>query len=175
MRRLVQIVYPVVVASGVVGLALSAAALPFNDDMVDIQLKAGQIMREQPADSVPLGSVDHRIESIQAAETMQNPYKDDPHSVRNGTRLWQTNCFPCHGDPAKTPWTPGPVPVPGPNVTAELYRSYSDGKLFGTVHFGTTWRYGLMPRYGYRLTERERWDIVSYVRHVQNAAAQAGR
>ncbi|MCB0331689.1 MAG: cytochrome c, partial [Bdellovibrionales bacterium] len=40
----------------------------------------------------------------------------------------------------------------------------SDGHIFSYIHFGGV---AIMPRYGYKLSPREHWDIVNYIRWMQ--------
>lgn len=154
-------------------------ALPFNDDMVNEQLKTGQIMRAEPLGSVALGSLERRLESKQEVMSALNPLKDDQASKLRGKRLFFVNCSPCHGDIAQVPYVPGvagkkiqesiglgPPDISGVDpIRQKDYRAVSDGDLFGTIHFG----FGLMPAVGWKLSAVEKWDIVNYIRGVQAA------
>jgi mono/diheme cytochrome c family protein len=53
-----------------------------------------------------------------------------------------------------------------PNLTTPTVAGYSDGYVYAVVRQGR----GLMPAYGPRMSELERWQVVAYVRTL----AQAG-
>lgn len=155
-------------------LPTQGTALPFNDDMVDSQIKTGQIMRPKVDAAVPLGSLNEYSQDKEDAITLENPVAATAASRMNGQRLFQANCTPCHGAIAAPgePYTPGPVGkfVPGPNLGLEMYHAsdnpaagYTDGKIFATIRYGNV----LMPALGYKLSASEMWDIVNYVRSVQ--------
>jgi len=143
-------------------------ALPFNDDMVDNQMRAGSIMKPKDKDSIPVGFLANRLESAADAENMTNPKHGDKTSAENGRRLFMVNCSPCHGDISKPNWEPGragklfALKKP-PNIGSAEFKDRSEGKIYGTIYFG----FGLMPRVGYKLSPSEKWDIVSYVKSVQ--------
>jgi len=158
--------------------ATSAHALPFNDDMVNVQKRTGSVMRSKPAGSVPIGSLDDRVESFADAQALVNPLKGDEISKENGRRLFHINCSPCHGDISKKDWTPGPVgqkwmqTLPGTfipdlrgmdNNRKKDYAAVTDGYIYGVMHFG----FGLMSGYGWKLSPVEHWDIVNYIRSEQ--------
>ncbi|MBX7144487.1 MAG: c-type cytochrome [Oligoflexia bacterium] len=145
-----------------------AKALPFNTDMYHNQPITGDIMRPKAKDSVPMGSLERRVESKDEAAKLENPSKGDALSTANGERLFAVNCSPCHGQFAGGKQTAvGAVArfMPGPDLTAQLYKDRSDGFFYGTIHFGGM---ALMPGYGYKLSPQEHWDIVNYIRKFQN-------
>ncbi|RMG39547.1 MAG: hypothetical protein D6719_13070 [Candidatus Dadabacteria bacterium] len=147
----------------------AAQALPFNDDMVDSQLRTGSIMRPKAADSVPLGSLAFRIEKKEDAFDLINPQKRDAASVARGKRLFAVNCFPCHGNIEAKEYKGGPVSakfmVP-PDISGAYYKNKSDGYIFGTIRFGGL---AVMPALGWKLSQSETWDIVNYIRSVQDS------
>ena len=147
----------------------SAFALPFNDDMVDMQMRTGVIMKPKPENSVPKGSLSYRVEDKAQAETFKNPIKGEKFSVKNGKQLFRINCYPCHGDLEAPKYTPGPVAkkfMPPPDITNDYYEAKSDGYLYGVIHFGGL---AVMPPLGWKLSPTEHWDIINYVRSVQKA------
>lgn len=99
-------------------LPVQGMALPFNDDMVDSQIKTGQMMRPKVEAAVPLGSLKEYSADKEAAIAFENPVGKTAASTMNGQRLFQANCAPCHGKIAApgAEYTPGPVGrfVPGP-------------------------------------------------------------
>ncbi len=150
----------------------SVYALPFNDDMVNINKhsRTGVMMREKSPNSVPVGSVATRLTSKEAAEALVNPLKGDKESAARGKRLWAVNCLPCHGDISKVPYQPGYVaaklPLMPPDPTSDAYKTRTDGFFYGVVHLGAQ---GIMPVLGWKFSDTEHWDITNYIREMQNS------
>ena len=96
-----------------------------------------------------------------------------PESLARGRQAYDVFCALCHGPEGRgggsvvgpTGWPPGLIP----DLTAERARGLTDGYLYGMIVNGR----GLMPSYR-RIPERERWDIVNYVRELQRTAPVAG-
>lgn len=157
-------------------------ALPFNDDMVHDQLKVSELMRSAPKETFPVGSLRRYVPDRQAAVELENPVEATKASVLNGERLWDVNCVPCHGrytgepDPSypsvalfEKPIHPTVAgPTTGINLVGKSYiedPAKTDGHLFGYIYFGGL---AIMPRYGYKLSIKEHWDIVNYIRSMQS-------
>ncbi len=155
------------VAAVALALAESAAALPFNDDMVDVQKRTGVIMREKAPGTVAIGMSDYYVASREDAEKLTNPQSGDARSTANGKRLFTVNCQPCHGDISKKPYQPGPVGAKAlqtpPDLTSDVYKTRTEGSIYATIHFGIR----LMPGHGWKLSPSEHWDIVNYVKSQQ--------
>lgn len=159
---------------GTVSIEDTVQALPFNDDMVHNQLKPGMVVRPPVPGTVAKGDLYiENVESKEDALNLKNPKKADALSVERGKRLFAVNCYSCHGIPRKEGWQPGPVGkyLPGPNLADALYdtddsdgSSRSDGNIFGTIYFGNL----IMPRVGWKLRSTEAWDVINYIRSVQN-------
>ena len=144
-----------------------AVALPFNDDMVNVQKRTGTIMRQKAPGTVAIGMSEYYVPSREEAEKMTNPGKADAASLANGKRVFAVNCLPCHGDISKKPYAPGAVgkktlQTP-PDLTLDTYKTRTDGSIFATIHFGIR----LMPGHGWKLTPTDHWDIVNYIRNQQ--------
>ena len=145
----------------------TAHALPFNDDMVNVQKRTGTIMRQKAPGTVAVGSSEYYVPPRDEAEKLTNPLKGDVTSTANGKRLFAVNCLPCHGDISKKPYAPGAVgakalQVP-PDLTSDMYKTRTDGSIFATIHYGIR----LMPGHGWKLSTTEHWDLVNYVRNSQ--------
>ena len=149
-------------------------ALPFNADMVNNQIKTGQVMRPRPEGVVARGTLRGTIngefplhlEKKEDTANFVNPKKGDSNSIESGRRLFQVNCSPCHGNIEKTPYEPGVAARfnGAPDLRADTYKSRTDGSIYGTIHFGGL---ALMPAYGWKLSPAEHWDLVNYVRLAQ--------
>lgn len=92
---------------------------------------------------------------------LQNPVKTDGRTVERGKALYREHCLPCHGKSGvgdgemakKMGYKPA-------NLTLERLNQQADGEIFWKVSKGRP----PMPEFETQLSERERWDIVSYVR-----------
>lgn len=144
-----------------------AVALPFNDDMVNVQKRTGVMMRPKVPGTVAVGMSQYHVASREAAEALSNPLKGDPMSIASGKRLFAVNCLPCHGDISKKPYEPGAVGKKSlqtpPDLTSDMYKTRTDGSIYATIHFGIR----LMPGHGWKLSPTEHWDLVNYVRSQQ--------
>lgn len=161
-----------------------AYSLPFNQDMVDSQIRTGSMMRAPAPQSIPLGSLKYYPPaSKEEAASAANPYKGDETSTARGRHLYAVHCYSCHGDFGRLPYQPGPVglkttlkvgemvvPFQPPDLGADLYKDSpegkSDGYLYGVIHWGGN---VMMPALGWKLSDREHWDIVNYIRQVQGS------
>ncbi|HEX7937934.1 MAG TPA: cytochrome c [Gemmatimonadaceae bacterium] len=136
-------------------------------------------MRGNPQYSVPIngsaapGFAYGRMASIAALDSMkgiENPVAKDDRSLNNGRMQYQINCSVCHGNlgMADGPVTKFGLPVlpigAGTNAALKL----SDGYIFGMIRNGR----GLMPSYN-RIEERDRWDLINYLRSIQAGGASA--
>ncbi|MBX3173115.1 MAG: cytochrome c [Gemmatimonadaceae bacterium] len=102
--------------------------------------------------------------AVDSMSRLENPVAADPRSIANGHRLYQVNCAVCHGDlgdgRGKVAEVSGIAFVPPINGAATAARS--DGYIFGMLRNGR----GLMASFN-RIPERERWDVVNYIRGLQ--------
>jgi mono/diheme cytochrome c family protein len=154
------------VVGGVCLLQSDLQALPFNDDMVNNQIKTGQIMRPAVKGTIARGALEYRLENEAAAQSLTNPFAENALSIKSGERLFRVHCYACHGDITKTPHQPAAAGryLGAPDLTMAPYRDRTDGSIYGTIHFGGM---AVMPALGWKLSRTETWDIVSYVRSIQ--------
>lgn len=126
--------------------------------------------RTPQGDAPPLFT---QLELDSAAATLNNPLPATPEVLARGRYTYSNQCVVCHG-PAGTGG--GPVVGPGkyptvPSLTSGTAPGRSDGYIYAVIRVGR----GLMPAYGWRMSEAERWATVHYVRSLQRAApAPAG-
>jgi len=131
-------------------------------------LKAQKIgsMRMPPAGTIPRGFRPYEITDIeQAGRELKNPLKRTKDVMEKGQKLFNVYCIVCHGkygegDGLVVPAFPRP-----PSLQSEKIMNYPDGKIFHVITLGQT----LMPSYGDRLNEEERWQVIHYVRALQRA------
>jgi len=124
----------------------------------------------------------HEVDSLTlaAAERLVNPRTRTSESLNRGKVEFETYCLVCHGEKGLGD---GPVSAlhtpPGPffgvrNLTDDVARKRSDGYLYGIVTNAVAMRPGIMPRYGDKIHGTDRWDVVNYVRSLQDAARAGG-
>jgi mono/diheme cytochrome c family protein len=121
----------------------------------------------------PLQPTVQALEAYAAGPFGVNPLPaGDSAVLATGRAMYERYCFVCHGTAGT-----GDGPVVGPekfpplvtNLTLPLSVGRSDGYLYAVVRAGR----GLMPPYGQRMTERERWSVVHYVRELQRQSGTA--
>lgn len=95
------------------------------------------------------------------SKQLQNPVKTDGSTVERGKKLFQEHCVPCHGDigsgDGKLAKALGYKPA---NLTLEGVNQQVDGEIFWKISKGRE----PMPTWERQLSQRERWDLVSYIR-----------
>jgi mono/diheme cytochrome c family protein len=95
------------------------------------------------------------------SKQLQNPVKGDGQTVERGKKLYLQHCVPCHGPTGvgdgvmakKLGYKPA-------NLTLEPLNRQTDGEIFWKISKGRP----PMPDWEKQLSERQRWDVVSYVR-----------
>jgi hypothetical protein len=161
--------------SGLIGGQVStqkAAALPFNQDMVGSQLSVGDMHRADPLRSKERGA-SARFMGDEPGDPNRfvNPVPASARSIRHGERLYQSNCSPCHGRRLEGKQIEGGVQqwLPGLPLFEPMMKDKPDGHFYQAIHYGFA---GIMPSYAYKFSIEEEWDIVNYIRSVQNAKVQ---
>ncbi len=133
-----------------------------------------------PEGSVPVHGFQPSIErlDIVAADALVNPRDPaDFKSVANGEKIYRVYCLPCHG---ATGMGDGPVSMTGevmgpfagvfPLVGTTTIRS--DGYIYNVIRIGNGGAPGFrMPSY-HRVPPVERWDLVNYVRYLDQKKGQ---
>lgn len=161
--------------SGVIGIGAithRAQALPFNQDMVGSQLSVGDMHRADPLRSRERGSSARFMgDDPGDPNRFVNPVPASVRSVRHGERLYQANCSPCHGRWLEGKQIEGGVQqwMPGLPLFEPMMKEKPDGHFYQAIHYGFA---GIMPSYAYKFSIEEEWDIVNYIRSVQNAKGQ---
>lgn len=110
-----------------------------------------------------------QLELDSAAATLNNPLPANPAVLARGRYIYNGQCVVCHGALGAGN---GPVVGPGkyptaPTLVGGTALGRSDGYLYAVIRVGR----GLMPPYGWRMSEAERWATVHYVRSLQRGAS----
>lgn len=137
---------------------------PWSTDMAkQPSIKPQAAPRGSPTESVPIQGKEPLMDRIEAGKKLQNPVASTAVSTEKGKRLFNTYCASCHGPEARGD---GPVArkfVPPPDLTLEVFRKRPDGFIYETIRSGGP----LMPAQGEALSSKDRWDVVNYLRSLQ--------
>ncbi len=158
----------------IVVLILLGITMIFTYDIIKIQWPG--FMGLSPAyrpmkDPLPVPAQSIPIEGPAYIPNMgapSNPVPADKVSLERGAELFRINCTACHGldgkgDGPVAPFLRNKKPI---DLTGPIGISLSDGAIFMTITNGTP---GGMPALNENLTVRERWDVVNYVRQLQQS------
>ncbi len=110
-----------------------------------------------PAGAVPTTG----REVITQSSELKNSVAPTAESLAEGKALFETNCLICHG---QTSAERGPVGKklvpPPPGLDHDMVKGLSDSTIFKVITFG----FGRMPVFQDKLTPRERWNIINFLR-----------
>ena len=92
------------------------------------------------------------------------PNLRDPSLIRNGIVLYRKNCQPCHGAPGVAEEQIGRGINPKPPYLVVAANNWTDPQLFWITSHGL--KMSGMPGFGARLSEKDRWAIVAFLRRM---------
>jgi len=95
-----------------------------------------------------------------SSNQLKNPYAGQPTGAAVGSRLYATNCGSCHGIKGRGTGNIPPLSE-GPTQSA------SDGEIFWFITTGSV--NNGMPAWA-SLSERQRWQIVTYLKSIKGPA-----
>jgi hypothetical protein len=99
-------------------------------------------------------------------KTVLSPIKFNDSTRQEGAKLFVKYCISCHGEPGKNNFI-RLEPQPGDPASSK-FSSQTDGSLFYKITNGRS----LMPKFGALLKEKERWEIISYIRSFHQGYIQ---
>lgn len=145
-------------------IVTNAYALPGDYDMYRQQsLEANEVSRAPITGTVPRGHKPFIYKTVEEGQDkLINPEAKTKNSVWRGRRLYNSNCQTCHGLSGDGKGPVGPL-LAVPNILTDFYSSTPDGRIFSVLTLGLR----NMPRYGYKFSEKEKWDLVNYIRFLQ--------
>ena len=99
------------------------------------------------------------------ADLLTNPLKGNADAIKEGKTLYTTYCAACHGDKGKGDGVAGTALNPRPaDFASERIKKESDGALYWKMTNGNP----PMAPYKDVLTEKQRWELVNYIRTLSN-------
>ena len=132
----------------------------------------GSVPSNSPHGDAPYASGNTQPQLLELASRARSPLQPgDTAALAHGQVLFARHCAVCHGPQGRGDGTilgPGRFPF-APSLVTPVVAGYSDSYIYAVLRQGR----GLMPAYGPRMTETERWQVVSYVRTLGAAGAQA--
>ncbi len=97
----------------------------------------------------------------ESANKLVNPLPNTPENIKKGKKIFATRCAVCHGRSGK-----GDGPASRslgkqlPNFTSPEFQSQTDGAIFWKITNGNP----PMPSFKGGLKEKERWQVILYLR-----------
>ncbi len=99
-----------------------------------------------------------------SANKMKNPLAGIIEATKKGKKLFSDNCFECHGDSGTGNGPSADMLDPKPaDFTSVKVQKQSDGALFWKISEGDN---GAMASYKGTFNEKERWQLVNYIRQL---------
>lgn len=167
----------------------SAACTPLDNALASVPIFAFlrtapsfdpyEAPRPAPAGAIPFaspaGGFEPAVQPVEASlrAFAASPYGQNPLApgaeVELGAAMYERYCMVCHAPQGQGNGPvvgPGKVPI-GPALATGNAVTQPDGYIYAIIKAGRT----LMPAYGSRTTQHERWAIVNYVRQLQGGGA----
>lgn len=131
-------------------------------------------MREPVAGTIPVGFVHENLSDLTVAEKeLKNPFAGDMSKdvLMTGQKFYVTNCGVCHGNKGEgavaakitladfMPLKPWPI-------NNEKISGWTDAHIYFVIAKGQ----GLMGPYASHIPQKYRWQVVNYIRHLQQEA-----
>lgn len=131
--------------------------------------ESGISARVPPEGTIPIGGYRYRYANdIEGAiKNLKNPMagSNDPEVLLTGQNFYNTNCMICHGTKGAGDGTIKKLyPLPIPSLLSAKIRNWNDANIYHVLTMGQ----GTMGPYGSHIPEKYRWQVVQYIRHLQN-------
>ena len=158
---------------------MKALSLPYTKE--DMDALSGK--SELDALVAYLQSLGHAVrpevaEAAVSIPDLANPFAGDKEAYEKGEHAFESTCMPCHGDHGKggigpalndTVW----LGMQGDITDAAILTIISGGTQAGMDFMGHKANGG-MPPYAGQMSQDEIWQLVSYIRHLQEEHAAEG-
>ncbi len=131
----------------------------------------GKTLQHVPDTSIPRGFMPLHYaatpeDAARAGNELTSP-ATGPAGLKRGEFIFENYCATCHGAGGLGN---GPVAQrgfpPPPSLLAEKARKMKDGQLFHVLTYGQN----NMPSYASQITRQDRWNVIAYVRSLQDSA-----
>lgn len=119
-----------------------------------------------PRELIPLHYAATKEDALRAGNELTSPASGEA-AAKRGEFVFQNFCATCHGMGGLGN---GPVAQrgfpPPPSLLADNARAMKDGQMFHILTYGQN----NMPSYASQISRQDRWDVIAYVRSLQQAA-----
>ncbi|MEJ2635261.1 MAG: cytochrome c [Calditrichia bacterium] len=96
-------------------------------------------------------------------DTLTNPVAGNAAAAKAGKTVYANTCAICHGTAGEGNGPAGNNLNPRPaNLTLSRVQNQSDGAIFWKITTG----YGMMASYKEALSQKQRWEVVDYIRKL---------
>lgn len=98
-----------------------------------------------------------------SADSLVNPFDGNPGALKEGKKLYEKQCWQCHGMDGKGegPGAKNLNPKPADH-TSSVVQDQTDGAIFWKITKGR----GAMQPYERTLNKTQRWQLVEYIRSL---------
>jgi uncharacterized repeat protein (TIGR04052 family) len=103
-----------------------------------------------------------------SAKRLRNPVPQNSQNLENGKELYEQTCAVCHGKDGKGTEYNKKAKVKVPDLSSHYVAKLADGEIFYVITNGI--RTSGMPAYKLKTSERERWQMVHYIKHFGMSA-----
>ncbi len=103
-----------------------------------------------------------------AFDNMKDPFKRSYAVMQRGRFVFETFCFPCHGQYGTGDGPVAKVFPPFQFSAATAAEKLSEGQIFGIITFGKP----PMPSYAAQISPDDRWKVALYVKDLAHYQAQ---
>ncbi len=104
------------------------------------------------------------------AASLENPLAEK-FDAEHAQILYNRYCLICHGSEGNgqgSLFTSGKYPIPPANFHAERAMNKTDGQLFHNIRAG----FGVMGPHGFMMSVDDSWQLVNYIRQLQQNAPE---
>ncbi|HSG32350.1 MAG TPA: cytochrome c [Thermodesulfobacteriota bacterium] len=151
-----------------ISASISVIGLPWNYDMwKQKSIKPYEMPMSYPKGTVTIDGIVNPEKREKVEAITQNGLEASKLDVKIGEQLYMTNCSVCHGEKADGN---GPVIKKGfypVNLKVQAVKDRTDGYIFAYIRYGGK---VMMPSYRENMTEEQSWQVVNYIRHIQNSS-----